>query len=158
MCFLLVPYSEFYQCPESVQVCLHHVSFLFHCLTYSNNNQAILDFHSSILSQVEAGLLTWSRVHDQTFTLQRLNFRASLKDLPTSGGSVVSDEVKRKKDEQQKKKIEAEKATCKEFRDGNCTHQANHGGKRHVCHYCWYMRDNHAAVHTPAECPWGKKR
>ena len=73
--------KEFYQCPESIQVFLEHLSFIFHCLSYSNNIKAVLDFHASILSQVEAGLLTWSRAHEQTFTLQRLNFRSGLKDI-----------------------------------------------------------------------------
>ena len=70
--------NEFYACPESMQVFLEHLSFIFHCLSYSNNVKAILDFHASILSQIEAGLLSWTRAHEQTFTLQRLNFRSGL--------------------------------------------------------------------------------
>ena len=148
--------SEFYQCPEAVQVYLQHVSFLFHCLTYSNNTQAILDFHSSILGQIEAGLLTWSRVHDQTFTLQRLNFRASLKDIPASGGRAASDNSNQK--DKEKRKVEAEKAVCKDYRNDKCTYSADHNGKRHVCYFCWYVRDNKEAAHPDNKCTEKGKR
>ena len=148
--------SEFYQCPEAVQVYLQHVSFLFHCLTYSNNTQAILDFHSSILSQIEAGLLTWSRVHDQTFTLQRLNFRASLKDIPASGGRAAPGN-NNQKDKENKWKAEAAAAVCKDYGDGKCTYTADHDGKQHVCFHCWHLRGNQVP-HPRNKCTEGGKR
>ena len=70
----------------------------------------------------------------------------------------MSEDMKIKREEEQRKWLEAEKAVCKDFREGKCTHQADHGGKRHICHYCWYKQDNPAAAHAPSACPWGKKR
>ena len=153
--------TEFYQCPESVQVYLQHVSYIFHCLSYSNNVKAVLDFHASILQQVEAGLITWSNVHDQTFTLQRLNFRAGLKDLSPSSGtynSGTSNENNKKRDEQSKRKTEVDRVVCSDFKVGKCSQSGDHGGKRHVCHFCWWIRNMPNATHSPLECPDDPRR
>ena len=153
--------NEFYQCPESIQVYLQHLSFLFHCLSYSNNVPAILDFHASILSQIEAGVLTWSNSFEQTFTMQRLNFRASLKDIPVftshasgnSNSSKSNFKAKNEDEAQAKRKDESRKAICPEFTKGTCTQQGNHDGKKHVCHYCWWKREMYNEAHYPFECP-----
>ena len=151
--------SEFFQCPESIQVYLQHVSFIFHCLSYSHNVQAVLDFHASILAKIEAGLLTWSRSHEATITLQRLNFRSGLKELPVSqsAGSSTED-TKKKREEEARRKVEMEKSVCSEYKDGNCPQSGDHGGKRHVCHFCWWKRGNTNALHAPGSCPFGPKK
>ena len=142
---------EFYQCPKSVQVYLHHVSYIFHCMSYSNNTKAILNFHASILEQVEAGLITWSKLHDQTFTMQGLNFRAGLKYLSPATGS--SNENNKKRDEQNKWKSEVNRVVCPDFKVGKCSQVGDHNGKWHVCHYCWWLRNLPDATYSPSECP-----
>ena len=147
--------SEFFQCPESMQVFLQHLSFLFHCMSYSNNMKAILDFHASILTQIESGSLSWSNSHEPTFTLQRLNFRAGLQEISAvsiSSGSG-SDDYKKKREEENKRKTEAERAICPEHRVGNCPKSVDHDGKKHVCFYCWYKRNMLNAVHPSNNCP-----
>ena len=123
---------EFYQCPESIQVYMQHLSFIFHCLSYSNNIEAVLDFHASILSQVEAGLLTWSARHDQTFTLQRLNFWAGLRDIPvftqSSSGSGLKTSNKVEDPEEAKRKKDANKNICKDFNSGSCPQPGDYDG------------------------------
>ena len=149
---------EFYQCPESIQVYMQHLSFLFHCLSYSNNIEAILDFHASILSQVEAGLLTWSAKHEQTFTLQRLNFRAGLRDIPVfsqaqSYNSSKSNNSKEVEDpEEARRKKEANKAICKDFNSGSCPQPGDHDGKKHWCFFCMWKRDIYKN-HLKFQCP-----
>ena len=146
--------NEFYQCPESIQVYLQHLSFVFHCLSYSNNVKAILDFHASILSQIEAGLLSWSRIHEQTFTMQRLNFRSGLKDIST--GNVTSQkqptQSKTEDAETQRKRAEASKKTCLDFNKLRCAKTGDHDGKQHLCYSCWYKRDLFQA-HPSDDCP-----
>ena len=144
---------------------LQHLHFILHCLSYSNNIQAILDFHASILSQIEAGILTWSSSHEQTFTLQRLNFRASLKDLPSSSNqsfkpqtSNTATSAKPNKDEQERRQAESHRIVCKEFSKGSCPESADHDGKRHICHYCYWKRDMPNETHFPFACPHGKRK
>ena len=150
--------NKFYQCPEAIQVYLQHLSFLFHCLSYSNNVPAILDFHASILSQIEAGILTWSNSFEQTFTMQRLNFRASLKDIPvfsspSSSNNSAKPNSKAKNEDELKRKEESRKVICRDFTNGTCTKQGDHDGKKHVCHYCWWKREMYNEAHYPFACP-----
>ena len=138
-----------------MQVFLQHLSFIFHCLSYSNNVKAVLDFHASILSQVESGLLSWSRSHDQTFTLQRLNFRSGLKDLPTQNPQKQSSSQSQKQpmdEEMMKRKAEAEKQCCEDYNKRHCKHTGDHDGLLHVCFYCWYKRDT-ILLHPGNNCP-----
>ena len=151
--------NEFYQCPESIQVYMEHLNFIFHCLSYSNNVQAILDFHASILSQIEAGILTWSRIHNQTFTLQRLNFRAGLKDIVPSNPSISkASGGKVKSEEEARLQAESHKIICKDFSKGSCSQPSDHDGKRHICHYCYWKRSLKNEVHSPFVCPHDPKR
>ena len=144
--------NEFYQCPESIQVFLRHLSFIFHCLSYSNNVKAILDFHTSILSQIEAGLLSWSSAHEQTFTLQRLNFRSGLKDISTSNSNKQPTQRRTEDAETERKRVEASKQTCLEFNKLRCSKTGDHDGKKHLCYYCWYRKDLFEA-HPGDDCP-----
>ena len=149
--------SEFYQCPESIQVFLQHLSFLSHCHSYSNNTKSVLDYHASILTQIESGMLSWSHKFKQTMTLQRLNFRSSLKELSAhnssnssnskSSGRVVDDEPTAKC------KIEAEKNTCRDYNYGRCNEQGDHDGKQHICYWCWYRRNLIGERHPGNNCP-----
>ena len=148
--------NEFYTCPESMQVFLEHLSFIFHCLSYSNNVKAILDFHASILGQIEAGLLTWSRAHEQTFTLQRLNFRSGLKDLPSFSAQSKPSQAKPTTDAA-KRRAEAQKVCCHAFNKLNCLQPTDHDGLKHVCFYCWSVRSIIEA-HPGDNCPRDKRK
>ena len=150
--------SEYYQSPEAMEVYLQHISFLFHCLSYSNNVPAILEFHASILGQIEAGLLTWSKSHEQTFTLQRLNFRSGLKEIQTVYTGATGTNDKKNKEEENKRKAEAERTVCADYGEGKCTQSGDHGGKRHVCFFCWWKRNWPNTTHSSKECTYGPKK
>ena len=144
--------NEFYQCPESIQVFLQHLSFIFHCLSYSNNVKAILDFHASILSHIETGLLSWSRSHEQTFTLQRLNFRSGLKDITPSSNYRPPVQSRTEDEDTLKKKAEASRQTCLDFNRLRCSKTSDHDGRKHLCYSCWWKRDIFEA-HPSDDCP-----
>ena len=64
---------------------------------------------------------------------------------------------KKVKEEENKRKLESEKVVCADYRENKCNQSGDHDGKCHVCHFCWYVRDNPSALHAPADCPWKKK-
>ena len=103
------------------------------------------------LSQIESGMLAWSKSHEQTFTLQRLNFRSGLKDIPIANFKS-SNQVRNEDDETRKQRAEASKQSCQDYNDLKCPHPGDHDGKRHVCYYCWANRKI-IEPHPGQDCP-----
>jgi hypothetical protein len=148
---MLFPTPEFQQTPEPIQVYLEHLSVLFHSLAFSDNLQAVLDYHASVLRLVESGSLTWSRSHSGLLDSLRVNFLALLRSSKQTTGPAAPKTAKPK----DTKRAEASKICCSDFGSGKCSKAADHDAVRHICWACFVYRGTEA-LHGSSVCPFKK--
>ena len=145
---------------DSVKMFLEHLSFLMHVLSFSDNIQAVLEFHRSVLLLIEAGSLRWSRQFERTLESMRVHFLANLRSISlstsssNSRGNVTSNPTK---SVEIVRKEEMERNVCFDYQTGSCSKPGDHEGRLHLCKFCWWKRDRKVA-HQGNDCPEDPKK
>ena len=148
--------QEFATLPPAFQMQVQHMSTLFHSLVASDNLQAVLEFNKSVLFMLERGQLRWSPEFApllQSMQIQYLaNLRPSLAPYSSSGKKAEKPDNANKDTERDKRFAEVRNTFCAAFQRGECAESGDHGGKFHLCKFCFGMRSQRQP-HKPSNCP-----
>ena len=148
---------EFASIPTSIQMQLQHMSTLFHSIVATNNLKAALEFQKSILLMLERGQLQWEPQFAPLLQSMQINYLATVRQVSSAGSNPLDTKPKsqttRSKDpDVEKRWKEVTDSFCSLYQDGKCTHAADHDKKKHLCKFCYAVR-NLRLAHPPSTCP-----
>ena len=145
---------EFSSVPTNVQMQLQHMSTLFHSIVATNNLKSALEFQKSILLMLERGQLRWEPQFSPLLQSMQINYLATVRQTPSATGHPPDMKTKtgRSKDPDMDKRWKEADLFCVPYQSGSCPQSADHDKKRHLCRFCYAMR-NQKLAHVASSCP-----
>ena len=148
---------EFASIPTCLQMQLQHMSTLFHSIVATNNLKAALEFQKSILLMLERGQLQWEPQFAPLLQSMQINYLATVRQVSAVGSTLPDAKAKsqttRARDpDMEKRWKEVTDSFCLLYQEGKCTQSADHDKKKHLCKFCFAMR-NLKQAHMPNSCP-----
>ena len=149
---------EFTSIPTSLQMQLQHISTLFHSIVATGNLKSALEFQKSILLMLERGQLQWEPQFAPLLQSMQINYLATVRQVSSPGSNLSDSKTKaqqstrsRDTDMEQRWK-EVSNSFCLPYQDGKCSQPSDHDRKKHLCKFCFAMR-NQKLVHVANICP-----
>ena len=148
---------EFASVPTNIQMQIQHMSTLFHSIVATNNLKSALEFQKSILLMLERGQLRWEPQFSPLLQSMQINFLATVRqaaaNLPHVPDTKAKVQTSKSKDpEMDRRWKEARETFCAPYQTGACQSVADHDKKKHLCNYCYGMR-NLRLSHVASSCP-----